>query len=400
MSRKSPAPMLDGEFIIECSHLKGRKYVPDHHGSHASLGQGGGGRVRNGSESNIHRMTSFEELAKNKGTSGSNSSLLKHVNDDYIIRQMVRARGNRLTKSEIYETVDSSESGSNDRYEIYASINSQKISRGHKSDYNIQYKNLSTRGPTGDSVGGHEYNSIEYKTFKTRQSSRESGNDSSPFDYDLLPDGRHENSALRDYNRFFNNEDDDEDKLLNKSSDESSTSPPPHRQVQYVQKTSPMTSSPNAESVPLLTSPNSRKTSVPSSSIPVSNSMKRNKKHSSDHGSFRLELSSPHTSSNRRNPPESTSRIPVIKSPTSPTSSLQGSLRQPNRSRIPTSHVTNGNSSRIPAPPFSPGGTSSSMGRRIGTSSSAHQIQGAGVAAADSNKIRIKVNQSQSYSSG
>lgn len=299
---------------------------------------------------------------------------------------MVRARGNRLTKSEIYETVDSSESGSNDRYEIYASINSQKISRGHKSDYNIQYKNMSTRGPPGDGVGGHDYNSIEYKTFKTRQSSRESGNDCSPFDYDLLPDGRHENIALRDYNRFFNNEDDDEDKLLNKSSDESSTSPPPHRQVQYVQKPSPTTASPNAESVPLLTSPTTRKTS-----IPVSNSMKRNKKHSSDHhGSFRLELSSPHS---RRNPEPPSSRIPVIKSPTSPTGSLQGSLRQPNRSRIPTSHATNGNSSRIPA------GTTSSMTRRIGTSSSAHQIQNSS-GAADSNKIRIKVNQSQSYSSG
>lgn len=402
MSRKSPAPMLDGEFIIECSHLKGRKYVPDHHTSHTSLTQGGRG-VRNGSESNIHRMTSFEELAKNKGTtSGSNSSLLKHVNDDYIIRQMVRARGNRMTKSEIYETVDSSESGSNDRYEIYASINSQKISRGHKSDYNIQYKNMSTRGAMAatDSVGGHDYNSIEYKTFKTRQSSRESGNDSSPFDYDLLPDGRHENSALRDYNRFFNNEDDDEDKLLNKSSDESSTSPPPHRQqVQYVQqKPSPM--SPNVEAVPLLSSPTVRKTSIPSSSsIPVSNSMKRNKKHSSTtEQNFRLELSSPLTSSNRRNdaPASSSSRIPVIKSPTSPTSSLQGSLRQPSRSRIPTSHVAATNGSRI-----SPT-TGSSIGRRIGTSSSAHQIQqsGAGGTGADSNKIRIKVNQSQSYSSG
>ncbi|XP_038115917.1 uncharacterized protein LOC6039691 isoform X2 [Culex quinquefasciatus] len=388
MSRKSPAPMLDGEFIIECSHLKGRKYVPDHHASHTSLTQGGRG-VRNGSDSNIHRMTSFEELAKNKVTTGgSNSSLLKHVNDDYIIRQMVRARGNRMTKSEIYETVDSSESGSNDRYEIYASINSQKISRGHKSDYNIQYKNMSTRGGAamGESVGGHDYNSIEYKTFKTRQSSRESGNDSSPFDYDLLPDGRHENSALRDYNRFFNNEDDDEDKLLNKSSDESSTSPPPHRQqVQYIQqKPSPM--SPNVEAVPLLSSPTVRKTSIPSSSsIPVSNSMKRNRKQpSTTEQNFRLELSSPLTSSNRRNDTpssSSSSRIPVIKSPTSPTSSLQGSLRQPNRSRIPTT-ATNGS-------------------RRIGTSSSAHQIQQSGATGgADSNKIRIKVNQSQSYSSG
>lgn len=447
MSRKSPAPMLDGEFIIECSHLKGRKYVPEHHTSHTSLNQASG-RVKNGSENNIHRMTSFEELAKNKYLSGSNSSLLKNLNDDYIIRQMVRAKGNRLTKSEIYETVDSSESGSNDRYEIYASINSQKISRGHKSDYNIQYKHLSPRGVVGDG-NSHEYNSIEYKTFKTRQSSRESGHDNSPFDYDLLADGRNENSVLQDYNRFFDNEDDDEDKLLNKSSDESSTSPPPHKQVQYVQKTSSIVNSPSNESVPLLASPTStgRKTSVLSqtSSIPVSNSMKRNK-YSTD--PFRLELSSPVISSNRRNTNESSSstasssyairqhqqqqqqqqssRIPVIKSPASPTASLQGSLRQPSKSRIPTSQThtasplsptgithTNGRNvsgSRIPAPPFSPtsSGPSSlnstqrgqydlSLGRsHIVTSSSAHQIQ----QASDSNKIRIKVNQSQSYSSG
>ncbi|XP_062554676.1 uncharacterized protein LOC134219819 isoform X2 [Armigeres subalbatus] len=444
MSRKSPAPMLDGEFIIECSHLKGRKYVPDHHTSHSSLNQSGVVRVRNGSENNIHRMTSFEELAKNKYLGGSSSSLLKNINDDYIIRQMIRAKGNRMTKSEVYETVDSSESGSNDRYEIYASINSQKIARGHKSDYNIQYKNMSTRGPVGDTQL-QEYNSIEYKTFKTRQSSKESGNDSSPFDYDLLSDNRHENNVIRDYNRFFNNEDDDEDKLLNKSSDESSTSPPPNRQVQYVQQNPSYTNSPNFETAPLL-SPTSagRKMSVPShnSSIPVSNSVKRNKYATE---SFRLELSSPLTSSNRRNTNESTSstassafaarqnhqqqqqstgsRIPIIKSPTSPPSSNQGSLRKPHKSRIPTSQqsitsplsptgsITQSNGrnattgSRIPAGPFSPilpGQTQrsqhdSSLGRpRIGSSSSAHQIQ----QATDSNKIRIKVNQSQSYSSG
>lgn len=446
MSRKSPAPMLDGEFIIECSHLKGRKYVPEHHTSHSSLNQSGVIKARNGSENNIHRMTSFEELAKNKYLGGSNSSLLKNINDDYIIRQMVRAKGNRMTKSEIYETVDSSESGSNDRYEIYASINSQKISRGHKSDYNIQYKNLSTRNTAGDGIG-HEYNSIEYKAFKTRQSSRESGNDISPFDYDLLSDNQQENNALQDYDRFFNNEGDDEDKLLNKSSDESSTSPPPKRQVQYIQNSSTIVNSPSNESVPLL-SPTStgRKTSVPSqsSSIPVSNSKKRSK-YSTD--SFRLELSSPLTSSNRRNTNESTSstassaftarhhhhhqqqqqaavsRIPVMKSPTSPSSSLQGSLRRPHKSRIPTSQQsvtsplsptggipthTNGRNitgSRIPAGPFSPTLVSptqrsqydSGLSRsRIGSSSSAHQIQ----PATDSNKIRIKVNQSQSYSSG
>ncbi|XP_058447758.1 uncharacterized protein LOC131428106 isoform X2 [Malaya genurostris] len=434
MSRKSPAPMLDGEFIIECSHLKGRKYVPDHHTSQSSLTQASA-RVKNGSENNIHRMTSFEELAKNKYLSGSNSSLLKNISDDYIIRQMIRAKGNRMTRSEIYETVDSSESGSNDRYEIYASIKSQQMSRGHKSDYNIQYKNLSTR-----SGENHEYNSIEYKTFKTRQGSRESGNDSSPFDYDLLPDGRHENTALRDYDRFFNNEDDDEDKLLNKSSDESSTSPPPHRQLRYAQKIPPVAKSPSNESVPLLSSPSigtHKSFNVPpSSAIPVSSSMKRNK-HSTD--SFRLELSSPLTSSNRRNANNSTSsniaarqnqpqpgsRIPVIQSPTSPTSSLQGSLRQQRRSKIPTSHqqissplsptgfIHTGNGSRIPPPShFSPtsSGPSSltssirgqhdptSIGRsRISSSISAHQMH---QTVADSNKIRIKVNQSQSYSSG
>lgn len=443
MSRKSPAPMLDGEFIIECSHLKGRKYVPEHHTSHSSLNQSGV-KIRNGSESNIHRMTSFEELAKNKLLTGSNSSLLKHLNDDYIIQQMIRAKGTRLTQSDIYETVDSSESGSNDRNEIYASINSQKISRRHTSDYNIQYKNLSTRGLGGEGVS-YNYNSIEYKSFKTRQSSRESGNDSSPFDYDLLADGRNENTAIRDYNRFFDNEDDDEDKLLNKSSDESSTSPPPNKQGQFYGKQTLNINSPSNDSVPLLSSPNStnRTIAVPkqTSSIPMSDSMKRHK-YSND--SFRLELSSPLTSSNRRNTNESTSstasssfaarqhqhpqansRIPVIKSPTSPPSSLQGSLREPKKSRIPTSHnptsspisysaashsnSRNVSTSRIPAalvsptssgPPsltsFQRGQYDTSLGRpRVSSSSSAYQIQ-----PSDSNKIRIKVNQSQSYTSG
>ncbi|XP_055637351.1 uncharacterized protein LOC129776011 isoform X2 [Toxorhynchites rutilus septentrionalis] len=428
MSRKSPAPMLDGEFIIECSHLKNRKYIPEYHTSQTSLNQAGV-RVRNGSESNIHRMTSFEELAKNKYLSGSSNSLLKNVNDDFVIRHMVKAKGNRLTKSEIYDTVDSSESGSNDRYEAYTSVH-QKISRGHKSDYNIQYKNISHRGSIGEG-NRHEYNSIEYKAFKTRQTSRESGNDNSPFDYDLLTDGRDENSALCNYDRFFNNEDDDEDKLLNKSSDESSTSPPPNKQVQYVQKTSSLAKNTSNEFIPLLSSPSftEHKTRIPSqsSSIPVSNSMKRNN-YSTD--PFRFELSSPLTSKNQKNTGEiassttsrlpqqrqSSSRIPVVKSP----SSLQGSMRQSHKSRIPSSPIIsplsptgntqsysrNTNGSRIPAPPFSPtlSGPSSltssqrsqynsSLDRtRIPSSSSAHHMhQGA-----DSNKIRIKVNQSQS----
>ncbi|XP_055549800.1 uncharacterized protein LOC129732700 isoform X2 [Wyeomyia smithii] len=443
MSRKSPAPMLDGEFIIECSHLKNRKYVPEHHTSHSSLSQAitASVRGRNGSESSIHRMTSFEELAKSKYLSGSNSSLLKNLNDDYIIRQMVRAKGNRLTKSEIYDTIDSSESGSNDRYEMYASVKAQHISRGHKSDYNIQYKNLSTRNCIPGSASANDYNSIEYKTFKTRQSSRESGNDSSPFDYDLLPDGRQENTALRDYDRFFNNEDDDEDKLLNKSSDESSTSPPPHRQIQHIQKSSSVAKSPSNESVPLLSSPfsSSRKPLNLSSSIPVSNSMKRNK-YSADPFQMELPLA---TTSHRRDTNESvsstasttfgsrshqqttpSSRIPVVKSPTSPTASLQGSLRQQNRSRIPTSHQHTSNGSRIPPPAsshFSPtlsgpssltsssysqrgagnqsyeSGTGGHSRSRIASSISAHQIR---QSTTDTNKIRIKVNQSQSYSSG
>ncbi|XP_053690506.1 uncharacterized protein LOC128739134 [Sabethes cyaneus] len=451
MSRKSPAPMLDGEFIIECSHVKNRKYVPEHHTSHSSLSQGiaaAGGRGRNGSESSIHRMTSFEELAKSKYLGGSNSSLLRNLNDDYIIKQMVRAKGNRLTKSEIYDTIDSSESGSNDRYEMYASIKAQQISRGHKSDYNIQYKNLSSRNCIAESTSANECNSIEYKTFKTRQSSRESGNDSSPFDYDLLPDGRLENTAIRDYDRFFNIEDDDEDKLLNKSSDESSTSPPPHRQVQYNQKSNSVVKSPSNETVPLLSSPlsSSRKPfnlpSTAASSIPVSNSMKRNKYSAEP---FQMELPLPMTASNRRNTNESmssttssallsrshqqptpSSRIPVVKSTSSPSASLQGSLRHQNRSRIPTSHqptssaIHSSNGSRIPSH-FSPTSsgppslTSSSYSQRgasnqpyesstsghsrsrIASSISAHQIR---QSATDSNKIRIKVNQSQSYSSG
>ncbi|XP_055605146.1 uncharacterized protein LOC129753350 isoform X2 [Uranotaenia lowii] len=435
MSRKSPAPMMEGEFIIECSHLKGQKYVPEHYASHNSLNQSSM-KGRNGSENNIHRMTSFEELAKTKYISGSNNSLLKNVNDDYIIRQMIKAKGNRLTKSEIYDTANCSESGSNDGYETYASINSKRIPRGHKSDYNIQYKNLTTRG---FSDNRNENNSIEYKAFKNRQNSRESGNDSSPFDYDLLNDGRHENSALRDYDRFFNNEDDDEDKLLNKSSDESSTSPPPIHQMRHIQKASTERKDSNYDPVNLQSPRSSeRQTAVHNiaSSIPISSSNKRNRQQKD---SFRLELSSPLSSSVRRNTNESqqqqqssnTSKIPVI---TSPTSSLHGSFRQTKRSsKIPTSHQissplspTGGNNensqtsnvSRIPAL-FSPTGGKPSIagpssltftpqrgrfdtnsGRaRIGSSMSAHQIHQQ-QPASDANKIRIKVNQSQSYSSG
>ncbi|XP_058129687.1 uncharacterized protein LOC131272051 [Anopheles coustani] len=320
MSRKSPAPMLDSEFIIECSHVKNRKYVPDHHSSHNSLVLGIGGTgdrrsgapgaSRNGSESNIHRMTSFEELAKAAklhhlsgggsgiivpgSTVGSTGSLLRSnvspSEDGYVVRQTVTSvisTSVRMARSEIYETIGSPEdmddynSGRRgrkleeeaERYDGHqelvapsGSIQSRINSRGHKSDYSIQYRNLSPKaglGPVspqsdgaGDgTTGGSE---VEYRALKATSSRQNSGNDSSPFDYDPLPAGSG-GVPTKLYNRFFNNDEDegeedeegergrqgknhggarlytshrdDEDKLLlsKHSSDDSSTSPPPQQ---------------------------------------------------------------------------------------------------------------------------------------------------------------------------
>uniref|UniRef100_A0AAG5CQZ5 Rab-GAP TBC domain-containing protein n=1 Tax=Anopheles atroparvus TaxID=41427 RepID=A0AAG5CQZ5_ANOAO len=327
MSRKSPAPMLDSEFIIECSHVKNRKYVPDHHSSHNSLvlGIGGSGErrpgvpgatSRNGSESNIHRMTSFEELAKiaklqqqhhlsgggggngsgivMPGSSGSTGSLLRNnapPEDCYVVRQAVMTvtkTNVRMARSEIYETIGSREDlrhgrpgleeqeEEEERYDeqpvpgpATGSIQSRKSSRGHKSDYNIQYRNLSpkaTQGPVSpQSDGAGDGTTVEYRALKASSSRQNSGTDSSPFDYDPLPAGGAGGGGVPSklYNRFFNNDEDegedeeeedqrrtgettpttnlqnpsyspthrdDEDKLLllgKHSSDDSSTSPPP-----------------------------------------------------------------------------------------------------------------------------------------------------------------------------
>ncbi|XP_058060214.1 mucin-12-like [Anopheles bellator] len=287
MSRKSPAPMLDSEFIIECSHVKNRKYVPDHHSSHNSLVLGGAavpGGSRNGSESNIHRMTSFEELAKAKlqqhlSGSGSSNSLLRITSDDYQRRtaKLITGAGgmsslSRMARSEMYDSVDRGQQRCDERIELHAggdgSIPSRITSRGHKSDYNIQYRNLSPQlgpaspfsdGGTGDgattewSSGG----GVEYRAFKGSSRQNSANDDSSPFDYDPLLDS---GVPSKRYNRFFNNDEedeeedeerpgvaleetnggrnagahrarerrDDEDKLLGKSSDDSSTSPPPN----------------------------------------------------------------------------------------------------------------------------------------------------------------------------
>uniref|UniRef100_A0A182T163 Uncharacterized protein n=1 Tax=Anopheles maculatus TaxID=74869 RepID=A0A182T163_9DIPT len=184
MSRKSPAPTLDSEFIIECSHLKNRKYVPpEHHSSHNSLVLSVGGGLpppvygsRNGSESNIHRMTSFEELAKAKlqhhlsgsggsgAISGSSSSLLKSTAEDYyavrqtvaLTKSTVSSINQRMARSEIYESIESREESHYDsprrRQQQHhqpldassdgagGSMQNHKSSRGHKSDYNIQYR--------------------------------------------------------------------------------------------------------------------------------------------------------------------------------------------------------------------------------------------------------------------
>ncbi|XP_052865333.1 uncharacterized protein LOC128271745 [Anopheles cruzii] len=289
MSRKSPAPMLDSEFIIECSHVKNRKYVPDHHSSQNSLVLGGAAAVpggsRNGSESNIHRMTSFEELAKAKlqqhlSGSGSSNSLLRITSDEHFQRRTAKlitgAGGmssmSRMARSEMYDSIDRGQQRGDERRELHAgvdgSIPSRISSRGHKSDYNIQYRNLSPQlgpaspfsdGGTGDgattewSSGG----GVEYRAFKGSSRQNSGNDDSSPFDYDPLLDC---GVPSKRYNRFFNNDEedeeedeerpavaldetnggrnagphrarerrDDEDKLLGKSSDDSSTSPPPN----------------------------------------------------------------------------------------------------------------------------------------------------------------------------
>uniref|UniRef100_A0A182QJA5 Rab-GAP TBC domain-containing protein n=1 Tax=Anopheles farauti TaxID=69004 RepID=A0A182QJA5_9DIPT len=528
MSRKSPAPTLDSEFIIECSHVKNRKYVPpDHHSSHNSLVLSVGGGLppgsatygsRNGSESNIHRMTSFEELAKAKASQqrtlsgsgsggaiagGSSNSLLRSTTEEYYaVRQTVTVTkqstnaNSRMARSEIYESIGSRAEEEESHYDSPrrrsttvqeelavgdGSMQQRKSSRGHRSDYNIQYRNLSPQsgpnaaGPTSPlSDGGGEW--VEYRPIKG-SSRQNSGTDSSPFDYDPLPADPAIIPTKR-YNRFFNNDEEeadeednggdrtvgyrlhreDEDKLLTKSSDDSSTSPPPtsttitNRPSQLPQyhgsnsrqrprQRQPQNgATPTSETAPLLpTSPTStsdRKerpsaaTTSPtaSSAIPVSSgSVARRKASTTERRGSNASV----TSSNAMSPPPAAhSRIPVgLKSPTSPTGSLQGSFRaggsQKAGSRLPKTakqqqpddgsrlHGTSlpqyqygAASGAAPssatfqrAIPSSGQGSTGSTGiyssgsTRQGSSRSAQQIQ------SDSNKIRIQINPSQSYSS-
>uniref|UniRef100_A0A182JNQ2 Rab-GAP TBC domain-containing protein n=1 Tax=Anopheles christyi TaxID=43041 RepID=A0A182JNQ2_9DIPT len=541
MSRKSPAPILDSEFIIECSHLKNRKYVPpDHHSSHNSLVLSVGGGLptygsRNGSESNIHRMTSFEELAKAKlqqnlsGSSGSgaiagsiNSLLKTNTEDPYVVRQTVsvtKTSGSmaRMARSEIYESIEEAhydspprrqqpDDVSSDLYDAPgSSMPGHKSSRSHKSDYNIQYRNLSPQGAsTGAplsplSDGGGDW--VEYRPIKA-SSRQNSGNDSSPFDYDPLPSGDPANVATKRYNRFFNNDEEeedefernerealnevpvathqhreDEDKLLTKSSDDSSNSPPPasrpsqlphyqrsgsgsgtgsHQRQRPRQRQPPSAShtqhpngtTPTNETVPLLpVSPTESSTltgrkapgliplmhsdgatSFPSSAIPVSSVKRKVSSESSPFIPASSSTTSTPTGTRRRgsnasasgmqSPPVGHSRIPVgLKSPTSPTGSLQGSFRSgiptQKSSRLPTSTKPTDVSERLPQYQYgtasgpaslvlSPSaslqragntqGSIYSSNNRLGSSRSAHQIP------PDSNKIRIQINPSQSYS--
>ncbi|XP_050088287.1 uncharacterized protein LOC126572741 isoform X2 [Anopheles aquasalis] len=241
MSRKSPAPMLDSEFIIECSHVKNRKYVPDHHSSHNSLVLigGPGGTSRNGSESNIQRMTSFEELAKAKlqqhlsGSGGGSSSSLRRLTSEEHYRRSTAKGGagpsvgssrKIMARSEVYDTIDDGDMMPPD-----SSIHSTKSAayRGHKSDYNIRYHNMAsspTAGPTspfsdgaGDGEATTEWSSSggggvrgadgENRAYKANPSRQHS--DSSPFDYDPLTTAA--SVPSKRYNRFFNNDDDDDE---------------------------------------------------------------------------------------------------------------------------------------------------------------------------------------------
>uniref|UniRef100_A0A182XXC1 Rab-GAP TBC domain-containing protein n=1 Tax=Anopheles stephensi TaxID=30069 RepID=A0A182XXC1_ANOST len=531
MSRKSPAPTLDSEFIIECSHLKNRKYVPpEHHSSHNSLVLSVGGGLppapygsRNGSESNLNRMTSFEELAKAKlqhhlsgsggsgAISGSSSSLLKSTAEDYyavrqtvsIAKTIASATHNRMARSEIYESIESREESHYDsprrrqqqqQQPIDASsdggggsMHHHKTSRGHKSDYNIQYRAQQQQagggvgGPTSPlSDGGGDW--VEYRPFKSA-SRQNSGNDSSPFDYDPLPadggsSGEQGNTVTERYNRFFNNDEEDderedalngvaaaaasyrhredEDKLLTKSSDDSTSGNRPvavreqraacndsdpakdnHQQARPIQNGT----TPTNEMAPLLpVSPSSSSSAIPVSSIVGGGSSSSVKRKYSTESFSRVpvagssSITSTPTGTRRRgsnassaasgtmsSPPVVHSRIPVgLKSPTSPTGSLQGSFRSgiPTRGPLPSGGskappdvgdrlpqyqygtVSSGPASlALSSPPSSriagpvQGSGLHSSNSRVGSSRSAHQIQ------SDSNKIRIQINPSQSYSS-
>ena len=286
MSRKSPAP-LECDYIIECGHVKNQKYVPTTTtmtGSTSNLSLKSN-NSRTNSESNIHRFTSFEELAKNNGLIMTNNSNNNNVNNINSVKEapssssvIVTSRtksGQRMSKSEIYEG-DLVYSGD----PIVATMT--PYSNGmhmHKSDYNIHYKNISP--PTKKSPTHYD---VEYKSFKMRQSSVGSGNESSPFDYDLLPGSNEsQNSgALKNYSRFFHEdgeeEDEDEDRLINKSSDDSSASPDGGLAATHHKSN---LNTPINDTIPLLSPTHNNKYSIGDtdnphqSSIPISSSFKK-----------------------------------------------------------------------------------------------------------------------------
>lgn len=211
MSRKSPSPLLDNEYIIECSHFKGihRRSTDNLNSlklniSASNISESNNKNMNSNSTSsnmrkNDKHLTSFEELA------------IKKNQEKLLLKKQYHTNSYRLTKSEYYDEDRSPRYYSqNHNYPIQQlspdhqpsshSFRSEQSPRKNNSDYNIKYMNSPL------------YDDGE----KRRRQNSSDIEDNSPY------------SKKDVYSRFYNDDcfDDENDKLiLYKSSDDSLSSP-------------------------------------------------------------------------------------------------------------------------------------------------------------------------------
>ncbi|XP_055314062.1 uncharacterized protein LOC129575144 isoform X2 [Sitodiplosis mosellana] len=388
LSRKSPSTVFESNMIMECTHMIKRRLssqsnssinfeIRDKSSAANSENIGNSSLSLRLNSNGEKKMTSFEQLARYKGSTSDeklNDEIDKYSPDDeenYSYSYYKYKSAESRQRKSPTTSVESSKRFVSESNVQYESISMRQSSR------EIEYQPLNKRRPNSS---GNETSLFQYETFSVAPAANSTA---IPPSSNTTIASSHKTTSIKEYKRFYGTSNEDTcDEELKKSSDESHTSSPNSKSVLNSPDTIPLLQSSPPSYIPKL-----------KLKSPVSSTM-----HSvySDIGSPQLES------------PVKPSRIPVMhlnerknsntKIMTSPTTHVSSNSSELNRVLPPIETVSSSSSSnnslssrKLQKTPTSPNGQPT-IGFAIANRPMKLQSKN-GTTLADSNTIRIKVNQ-------
>lgn len=401
LSRKSPSAVFESNILMECPHMIKRRLssqsnssinfeIRDKSSPANSENIGNSSLSLRLNSNGEKRMTSFEQLARYKGSSTSDEKLNDEVDkyspddeENYSYSYYKYKSAESRQRKSPTAMVESSK-----RFVSESNVQYESISMRRQSSKEIEYQALNKRRPNSS---GNETSLYQYETFSVAPTTNSTTVKSSTFNNNTSPTAitaaaitsSHKTTSVKEYKRFYGTSNEDTcDEELNESH----------------------TSSPNSKSV--LNSPDT----VPllQSSSPPSYIPKLKSKSSMSPTSVYSDLGSPQSEY-----PNKPSRIPVMHlnerkssnnskmmtttTATSPTTHASPNTSELNRILPPIEIVSSSSSSNnslssriLQKTPTSPNGQSIGFG--IANRPMKLQSKN-GTTLVDSNTIRIKVNQ-------